>query len=231
MWGPHLCDEQLRLDRTLSRWHGAMLSVQHGPMAPALDIPPHSYGALIESTLRVVTWNVWGRCGPWEERESAIFATLHDAQPDIVVLSESWAKGEDSQCARLAMPLDLPHHTFSGVAAQEDEDALSGVAVMSRWPIRKQLGPDLRRRPRRVRRGVRSPRADPRLRSRDGCLVVRREPGPSGRGPRVARLRAREAGPADSARRLWRLQRGSGQRRDPDAHRPDDRARSGPVVL
>ncbi len=104
-------------------------------MAPALDIPPDSYGSLIETTLRVVTWNVWGRYGPWPERESAIIATLHDAQPDILVLSESWAKGADSQCARLAAPLGLPHHTFSGVAAQEDADALSGVAVMSRWPI------------------------------------------------------------------------------------------------
>ena len=37
--------------------------------------------------------------------------------------------------ARLAGPLDLPHHTFSGVTAEEDEEALSGVAVMSRWPI------------------------------------------------------------------------------------------------
>ena len=32
----------------------------------------------------------------------------------------------------------LPHHTVSGVPAQEDEAALSGVAVMSRWPIRRE---------------------------------------------------------------------------------------------
>jgi endonuclease/exonuclease/phosphatase family metal-dependent hydrolase len=102
------------------------------------DIPPRSYGPLIETTLRIVTWNVWGRYGLWLEREAAIVATLRDARPDIVVLTESWAKGEDSQCARLAGPLGLPHHVFSGVAAQEDEDALSGVAVMSRWPIRHE---------------------------------------------------------------------------------------------
>jgi hypothetical protein len=29
-------------------------------------------------------------------------------------------------------------HAFSGVAAQEDEAALSGVAVLSRWPIQRQ---------------------------------------------------------------------------------------------
>lgn len=101
-------------------------------------IPPQSYGSLIETTLRIITWNVWGLYGPWPEREAAIVATLRDASPDIVVLTESWAKGDDSQCARLAGPLGLPHHTFSGVTAQEDKAALSGVAVMSRWPIRRE---------------------------------------------------------------------------------------------
>jgi endonuclease/exonuclease/phosphatase family metal-dependent hydrolase len=102
------------------------------------DIPPRSYGPLIETTLRIITWNVWGLYGPWLEREAAIVATLRDARPDVVVLTEAWAKGGDSQCARLAGPLGLPHHTFSGVAAEEDEAALSGVAVMSRWPIRRE---------------------------------------------------------------------------------------------
>ena len=81
------------------------------------DIPPRSYGSLIETTLRIITWNVWGRYGPWPEREAAIVATLRDARPDIVVLTESWVKGEDSQCAHLADPLGLSHHVFSGVAA------------------------------------------------------------------------------------------------------------------
>jgi hypothetical protein len=56
------------------------------------------------------------------------------------VLTDSWARGDDSQCARLAGPLGLPHHAFSGVEAQEDNAALSGVAVMSRWPIRREAG-------------------------------------------------------------------------------------------
>jgi endonuclease/exonuclease/phosphatase family metal-dependent hydrolase len=102
------------------------------------DIPPRSYGPVIETTLRIITWNVWGRYGPWREREAAIVATLRNARPDIVVLTESWAKGGDSQRARLAGPLDLPHHTFSGVTAEEDQAALSGIAVMSRWPIQHE---------------------------------------------------------------------------------------------
>ena len=51
------------------------------------DIPPRSYGRLIETTVRITTWNVWG---------------------------------------------------LYGVPAQEDGAALSGVAVMSRWPIRRE---------------------------------------------------------------------------------------------
>src|SRR5690242_12369116 len=102
------------------------------------DIPPQSYGPLIETTVRIITWNVWGLHGPWPEREPAIIATLAEAQPDIVVLTESWARDGDSQCARLARPLGLPHHAFSGVTAEEDPAALSGVAILSRWPARRQ---------------------------------------------------------------------------------------------
>lgn len=104
-------------------------------MAQHLDIPPYFYGELIRTTARVVTWNVWGLYGPWQEREAAIASTLQEASPDLLVLTESWAKGDDSQCERLAVPLGLPYHAFSGVPAQEDESALSGVAVLSRWPI------------------------------------------------------------------------------------------------
>ncbi|KRF23772.1 endonuclease/exonuclease/phosphatase family protein [Phycicoccus sp. Soil803] len=104
-------------------------------MADELDLPPQFYGTLIDTTVRVVTWNVWGLYGRWQQREAAIMATLRNAAPDIVVLTESWAKEADSQAARLAGPIGLPHHVFSGVPAQEDEAALSGVAVMSRWPI------------------------------------------------------------------------------------------------
>lgn len=104
-------------------------------MAPTSDFPPDFYGALVESTVRVVTWNVWGRYGDWQAREAAVVATLTEARPDVVVLAESWATATDSQSARLAGPLALPHHTFSGVPAQEDDSALSGVAVLSRWPL------------------------------------------------------------------------------------------------
>ncbi|MDM7831454.1 endonuclease/exonuclease/phosphatase family protein [Cellulomonas edaphi] len=104
-------------------------------MTPPSDSPPDFYGRLISSTVRVVTWNVWGRHSNWRGREPAIIATLRGARPDVLVLAESWATNDDSQRARLAGVLRMPHHTYSGVQAEEDDTALSGVAVMSRWPI------------------------------------------------------------------------------------------------
>ena len=89
----------------------------------------------IETTARIVTWNVWGLHGPWREREPAIAATLAAARPDVVVLTESWSRAGDSQRERLAAPVGLPHHAFTGVPAEEDGTALSGVALLSRWPI------------------------------------------------------------------------------------------------
>src|SRR5688572_31552393 len=30
------------------------------------------YGVLVDTTMRVMTWNVWGRFGPWERRAAGI---------------------------------------------------------------------------------------------------------------------------------------------------------------
>lgn len=38
--------------------------------------PTLPYGERIATTLRVMTWNVWGRFGPWQEREAALIRTL-----------------------------------------------------------------------------------------------------------------------------------------------------------
>ncbi len=49
-----------------------------------------SYGPLVTTTVRVMTWNLWGRFGPWVEREAAVVDTLADLDPDIVALQECW---------------------------------------------------------------------------------------------------------------------------------------------
>jgi endonuclease/exonuclease/phosphatase family metal-dependent hydrolase len=91
------------------------------------------YGPLVTGRLRIITWNVWGRYGPWEARERAIATTLASHRPDLVVLVEAWRTADDDQARRLAAELGLGHHVFGCGATAGD--ALSGLAVLSAWPI------------------------------------------------------------------------------------------------
>ncbi|WP_396449068.1 endonuclease/exonuclease/phosphatase family protein [Actinomadura sp.] len=93
------------------------------------------YGPLIETTVRVASWNVWDRYGPWADREAAIAAVLRDAAPDIAVLVEAWEDGGDSQAARLGAALGLPHAVFRGGDSGAPAGGRSGIAVLSRWPL------------------------------------------------------------------------------------------------
>ena len=92
------------------------------------------YGTLLETTFRVQTWNVWGRFGPWQERQRGIVRTMRDLAPDVVLLQESWIDdaGGD-QATVLSAELGL-------VSAVDGGELLFGEwglcsAVLSRWPI------------------------------------------------------------------------------------------------
>lgn len=90
------------------------------------------YGPVLESTVRVATWNVWSRFGPWEERERILLDVLGGLDPDIVCLQESWQVGEETQAERFGAELGL-HAVQRG--SLEYEGVTSGQAVLSRWPI------------------------------------------------------------------------------------------------
>ena len=90
------------------------------------------FGPLLETRVRVLSWNLWGREGPWEARLSAIAATLRAAQPDVLALQEVWEKGDRNQAAILASGLGL-HQVFLGRATAGGVSV--GNAVLSRWPI------------------------------------------------------------------------------------------------
>jgi endonuclease/exonuclease/phosphatase family metal-dependent hydrolase len=91
------------------------------------------YGPRIETTVRVATWNVWARYGPWEARETAIVSELAGCDADLLVLVEAWETADDSQAERLKAKLGLPHSAFR--EAGTDRDFRSGTAILSRWPI------------------------------------------------------------------------------------------------
>ena len=87
---------------------------------------------LIESRLRVMTWNLWWRFGPWEDRLPAIAATLASVDADVFALQEVWHDGERSEAAELADRLGF-HHVYA--ARLELDEVQMGNAVLSRWPI------------------------------------------------------------------------------------------------
>jgi endonuclease/exonuclease/phosphatase family metal-dependent hydrolase len=90
------------------------------------------FGPLIETTVRVMSWNLWWRFGSWEQRQSAILEWLRRVDADVIALQEVWAEDEVCQADIFADSL--------GMNAVYDNlwvlDAVGfGNAVLSRWPI------------------------------------------------------------------------------------------------
>lgn len=91
------------------------------------------YGPVVQTTMRVATWNVWGRFGRWAERQAGIEETLAAAAPDVVCLVESWSTGEADQPGQVARRLGLGHSVSTG--GREQEGWVSGLGLASRWPV------------------------------------------------------------------------------------------------
>jgi endonuclease/exonuclease/phosphatase family metal-dependent hydrolase len=94
--------------------------------------------------VRVMTWNLWWRFGPWARRRQAILTALHAWQPDAVGLQEVWARGEENLAGWLADRLGM-HWTWAASPTPErwqnrlgDPTVAIGNAVLSRWPILDQ---------------------------------------------------------------------------------------------
>ncbi len=105
--------------------------------------PYAPYGPLVESTVRLVTWNVWGRYGDdWEQRQAGIEDTLVEVAPDVVCLVEAWCQGDTTQPGLIAGRLGFPHHYFVG--DWEQEDWVSGAGFASRWPMTEPIRRPLR---------------------------------------------------------------------------------------
>jgi endonuclease/exonuclease/phosphatase family metal-dependent hydrolase len=90
--------------------------------------------------MRVATWNLWGRYGPWQDRQPIIEANLLAIDADVVCLQEAWDDEETSQPAELAAALGM---TFVYERAFVMNGAWSGNAVLSRWPIVRHAAEEL----------------------------------------------------------------------------------------
>jgi endonuclease/exonuclease/phosphatase family metal-dependent hydrolase len=105
--------------------------------------PYAPYGPVVESTVRVVTWNVWGRYGSGPEaRQTALEDVLAQVEPDVICLNEAWRHGASSQPERIARRLGMPYHHFAGDWQQEDW--VSGTGLVCRWPMSEPQNRPLR---------------------------------------------------------------------------------------
>ncbi|MER7829803.1 endonuclease/exonuclease/phosphatase family protein [Streptomyces sp. NPDC095602] len=99
--------------------------------------------------MRVLTWNVWWRFGPWEQRRDAVLAVLRDLRPDVVGLQEVWARDGENLARWLASRLGM-HWTWAPSRAPQgwqrrigDPAVEVGNAVLSRWPIAERATAEL----------------------------------------------------------------------------------------
>lgn len=99
---------------------------------------------LLNTSVRVLTWNLWWRFGPWRERQAAIRATIAALDPDICGFQEVWDDDEANQVGEMADELGydwaFAHRprleTWEGDGA--DAEVRFGNAIMSRWPIARR---------------------------------------------------------------------------------------------
>lgn len=89
----------------------------------------------IDTRLRVLTWNLWWRFGPWEQRQPAIAQSIIEIDPDIIALQEVWGDETTNLAAELAKRLGY-NHVFA--STMELKGFGFGNALLSRWPITKE---------------------------------------------------------------------------------------------
>ncbi len=100
--------------------------------ATSLSRATKPYGPLVETHMRLVTWNLWWRLGDWRARLELIAETLCALQPDVVCLQEVWKDSQDNQAALLAKQLDM---MFAFAPERVESGVHQGIALLSRWPL------------------------------------------------------------------------------------------------
>ena len=85
-------------------------------------------------TLRVMTWNLWWRFGPWEERQRAIVETVRSTIPDVLCLQEVWADAGGAGMAEVLCD-ELGYQAVSSTPIGRSDIGFTN-AVLSRWPAR-----------------------------------------------------------------------------------------------
>ena len=85
-------------------------------------------------TMRVMTWNLWWRFGPFEQRLPAIIDTMRQVDADVLCLQEVWSNNERDVADEIAAALDM-HAVRTDPVLWNGESF--GNAILSRWPIER----------------------------------------------------------------------------------------------
>lgn len=95
---------------------------------------PAAVPHLIDTTVRVASWNLWWRFANWEERLPVVVERLRAADPDVICLQEVWHDDWTSSAAVIAEALGGYEWRFGG-DIEFEPGVRFGNAVVSRWPI------------------------------------------------------------------------------------------------
>ncbi len=80
-----------------------------------------------------MTWNLWWRFGPWEQRRAAIEAVIDEQAPDVLCLQEVWSEGESSLAEEVAVGRGWHVAVTDDPFPQRDVGFHN--AIVSRWPM------------------------------------------------------------------------------------------------
>jgi endonuclease/exonuclease/phosphatase family metal-dependent hydrolase len=84
--------------------------------------------------VRVLTLNIWNRCGPWEERCAAIRQCLRELDADLVGLQEVIVTPDGDRLDQgAALAEGFGYHVCFG--ASHVDGYSFGNALLSRWPV------------------------------------------------------------------------------------------------
>jgi endonuclease/exonuclease/phosphatase family metal-dependent hydrolase len=81
--------------------------------------------------MRVMTWNLWWRFGPWELRQAAIIDTIRSVDADVVCLQEVWS--DDAGDLATIIGAELGYHSICSAPIGKGAVGFCN-AVLSRWP-------------------------------------------------------------------------------------------------
>ena len=84
--------------------------------------------------MRVMTWNLWWRFGPFEQRLRAMIDTMRQVDADVLCLQEVWSNDERDVADEIAVALGM-HAVRTDPVLWNGESF--GNAILSRWPVER----------------------------------------------------------------------------------------------